>query len=79
MLLQQHTKSPVLVGHTKVSLFNIYSQLFGYYSNKKSLYERSSTLPPHWRYLFDNLNVRHGGIMAKLWVELHVIPPIFHL
>ena len=35
MLLQQHTKSPVLVGHTKVSLFNIYSQLFGYYSKKK--------------------------------------------
>ena len=79
MLLQQHTKSPVLVGHTKVSLFNIYSQLFGCYSKKKSLCERSSTLPPLGRYLFDNLNVRHGGIMAKLWVELHVIPPVFHL
>ena len=79
MLLQQPTKSPVLVGHTKVSLFNIYSQLFGCYSKKKSLCERSSTLPPLGRYLFDNLNVRHGGIMAKLWVELHVIPPIFHL
>ena len=79
MLLQQHTKSPVLVGHTKASLFNIYSQLFGYYSNKKSLYERSSTLPPYWRYLFDNQNVGYGGIMAELWVELHVIPPIFHL
>ena len=79
MLLQQPTKSPVLVGHTKASLFNIYSQLFGYYSNKKSLYERSSTLPPHWRYSFDNQKVEHGGIMAELWVELHVIPPIFHL
>ena len=78
MLLQQHTKSPVLVGHTKVSLFNIYSQLFGYYSNKKSLYERSSTLPTRGRYLFDNQKVGHGGIMAELWVELHVIPPIFH-
>ena len=79
MLLQQPTKSPVLVGHTKASLFNIYSQLFGYYSKKKSLCERSSTLPPHWRYSFDNQKVEHGGIMAELGVELHVIPPIFHL
>ena len=79
MLLQQPTKSPVLVGHTKASLFNIYSQLFGYYSKKKSLCERSSTLPPHWRYSFDNQDVGNGGIMVKLWVELHVIPPIFHL
>ena len=78
MLLQQHTKSPVLAEYTKALLFNIYSQLFGCYSKKKSLCERSSTLPPLGRYLFDNLNVRHGGIMAKLWVELHVIPPIFH-
>ena len=78
MLLQQHTKSPVLVGHTKASLFNIYSQLFGCYSKKKSLCERSSTLPPHWHYSFDNQDVGHGGIMAELWVELHVIPPIFH-
>ena len=79
MLLQQPTKSPVLVGHTKALLFNIYSQLFGYYSKKKSLCERSSTLPPHWRYSFDNQDVGHGGIMAELWVELHVIPPVFHL
>ena len=78
MLLQQHTKSPVLVGHTKVSLFNIYSQLFGCYSKKKSLCERSSTLPPHWRYSFDNQKVEHGGIMAKLGGERHVIPPRFH-
>ena len=79
MLLQQHTKNPVLAGYTKALLFNIYSQLFGYYSKKKSLYERSSTLPPHWHYSFDNQKVGHGGIMVKLWVELHVIPPIFHL
>lgn len=71
-------QKPCSCGHTKALLFNIYSQLFGCYSKKKSLCERSSTLPPRGRYSFDNQGVGHGGIMAKLWVELHVIPPIFH-
>ena len=28
--------------------------------------------------VFNNQSVRLGGIMVELWVELHVIPPIFH-
>ena len=56
-------------------IFNIYSQLFGYYSPKNIFCKRSSTLPPHRCYILNNQYVIHGGIMGGIRVELHVIPP----
>ena len=62
----------------KYRKINIYSQLSDYNSQKIILCERSSTLPPLICYISNSQYVRQGGIRVELWVELHVIPPIFH-
>ena len=63
------------VGEGFLHLFNIYSQLFGYYSPKNIFCKRSSTLPPHRCYILNNQYVIHGGIMGGIRVELHEVPP----
>ena len=57
-------------------VFNIHSQLFGYYSQKNIFCKRSSTLPPLHGDRCDNQAFAGGGIMVELWVELHEVPPI---
>ena len=54
---------------------NIYSQLSDYNSQKIFFCERSSTLPPHGSYRFDNQEFIAGGIMGGIRVELREVPP----
>ena len=71
----QRKAPPRRVGEGFLHLFNIYSQLFGYYSPKNIFCERSSTLPPRRCYIFNNQYVMYGGIMGGIRVELHEVPP----
>ena len=64
-------------------IFNDYVNLlplnsYGYNSKKIFFCKRNSTLPPLVYYISNNQYVRRGGIMGGIWVELYVIPPIFH-
>ena len=63
------------VGEDFLHLFNIYSQLFGCYSQKIIFCEWSSIVPPCMVYMLNIQCIRCGGIMVELRVELHVIPP----
>ena len=50
----------------KQLVFNIHSQLFGYYSQKNIFCKRSSTLPPLHGYHRDNQAFAGGGIKGGI-------------
>ena len=63
----------------KMRLFHINSHISSGFLLKNKISKCNSTLPPRCCYHCDNQWIMRGGITGGIRVELHVIPPIFHL